>query len=299
MPQSGIIFNIKRYAIHDGPGIRTTVFLKGCPLRCVWCHNPESIATAREHMFRAQRCLRCDQCVDACPTGALEAVGSVDIGRCTLCGACSDACPSRALELMGRQVTVAEVMDEVERDIVFYDRSGGGATLSGGEPLLQPEFATALLAACRERGIHTALDTTCFAPWATIEAVRPHVCLFLCDVKHMDSAEHQRLTGVPNETILDNIRRLAAIGENVILRVPLIPGANDSSGNITATGAFAVSLRTVEHVHLLPYNEGGRAKAERLAGTGDVPDFERPSAEDLATAADRLRTLGLTVRTGG
>jgi pyruvate formate lyase activating enzyme len=296
---SGVVFNIKRYAIHDGPGIRTTVFLKGCPLRCSWCHNPESIAEAPEHMFRAQRCLRCGRCIEACPSGALDADGRRDSDLCRLCGACAAACPTGAREIAGKTTTVAEVLAEVERDRVFYDHSGGGATLSGGEPLLQVEFATALLEACRASGIHTALDTTCFAPWGVLEAVQPYVDLFLCDVKHMDSARHEELTGAPNDTILDNIRRLAAGGADIVLRVPVIPGANDSPENIGSTGAFAASLDGVEQVHLLPYNEGGREKAGRLDSVQDTPQFERPSAEHLAALADQLRVFGLTVRTGG
>jgi pyruvate formate lyase activating enzyme len=298
---SGIIFDIRRFSIHDGPGIRTVVFLKGCPLACTWCHNPEGIDPTPALIYRASRCIRCGTCISACPQGAISVDGdTVRTGRerCVHCGTCADVCYAEARELAGRRVTVAEVVAELERDAVFYDESGGGVTFSGGEPLLQADFLLALLQACQEKGLSAALDTCGFAPWETVDRVREYIALFLYDVKLMDEARHQRFTGVSNALILENLRRLAQQGHRIILRLPLIPGVNDDAENVRQTGALAAALHLPE-VDLLPYHEAGVNKYERLDMDYALPGTRPPGAEQIEVVAEMLRGFGLEVRVGG
>ena len=304
---SGVVFDIKRFAIHDGPGIRTTVFLKGCPLACLWCHNPEGVSPRLEHSWRAGRCTGCRACAAACPRRAIElrdGKPATDLAACDFCGRCAEACPTGAREIVGRRMTVEDVLAVVRRDEVFYDESGGGATFSGGEPLAQPEFLRELLAACKARGIATAVDTSCLAPWDVLDGLRGDVDLFLCDLKHMDDATHRRLTGVGNELILANLRRLAAAGAAIIVRVPVVPGCNDDEAGIMATGRFARSLGCVRRVDILPYHEGARGKLARLTRPGEAPaagppEIRPPPAERMAQIAEQLTALGLNVKVGG
>jgi pyruvate formate lyase activating enzyme len=298
----GIVFDIRRFSIHDGPGIRTTVFFKGCPLQCAWCHNPESQSAEPELIVRPNRCLRCGACVEACPEDAIRmgAEGPcTDRARCEQCGLCVDACFSGAREMAGREMPAAQVMAEIERDRPFYDESGGGATFSGGEPLLQPEFLLELLQTCRAGGIHTALDTCGYAPWAVLDRIRPYVNLFLYDVKTLDDRKHRALTGVSNERILRNLRALGAGGAAIVVRVPVIPGVNDENGEMRAIGALAAELPSVVRIALLPYHRIGVEKYGRIAREYSLPELQPPSQEQIAALAQMLRqNFGLPVEAG-
>ena len=300
--RTGVIFDVKRYAIHDGPGIRTTVFFKGCPLRCRWCHNPESWHEGPEHSLRGSQCSGCGRCIEACDHGAVSGSGrelSLDPTKCVFCGACVEACPTGAREIVGQKATVPELMAQIERDVIFYDQSGGGVTFSGGEPLVQWAFLKELLAECRATEIHSALDTACYAPWQVIETISSCVNLFLVDVKHMDPAAHRQLTGVSNELILRNLRRLARLGKQIIIRVPVIPGMNDDRANMAATGEFVASLGGVARIDILPHHEAARGKLARLTGKYELAEAGPPAAEQMHVIAGDLEHFGLEVKIGG
>jgi pyruvate formate lyase activating enzyme len=302
MEAEGVVFDIRRFSIHDGPGIRTTVFLKGCPLRCRWCHNPEGVSPGFEMMFWPRRCIGCGACLPACPQGAISQDGgavSTDRERCTLCGACVAVCYAEARQIVGRRMSVAQVMTEIARDLPFYEESGGGVTFSGGEPLAQPDFVCALLRACKEKGIHTALDTCGFAAWEVLDSVREHVGLFLYDLKLMDDARHRQFTGVSNAPILSNLQALSQRRSAIVIRVPLIPRINDDEENLRQIGAFAAALLHLLWVDLLPYHSMSGDKYERLGVTYPLPEIRPPSAEKVAEAAQMLRDFGLEVRVGG
>ena len=298
----GFVFDIKRYALHDGPGIRTTVFFKGCPLQCQWCHNPESWKATPEAALRTTWCKRCGQCVQLCKQGAVSLDGDLpvtDPEKCTLCGECIELCPGGAREIIGSQTTVGEVMAEIEKDVVFYDESGGGVTFSGGEPLAQPEFLLALLERCRARGIHTAVDTSCHAEGDVLTRVSERADLFLCDIKHMNSARHREFTGVGNTLVLDNIRELSEAGKQIIIRIPIVPNFNDDPTNIEATAKFTASLSGVQRIDILPYNRGGNEKASRLASGVDLMEVETPNDPKMKSIAERLDKYGFRVKIGG
>ncbi len=293
---------MKKYAIHDGPGIRTTVFFKGCPLQCKWCHNPESWKKLPEVGFREGRCRRCGRCIEICGRNAISSDDDkpmTDPTLCDLCGECVAACLNNAREIIGKRMTASEVMSEIEKDVVFYDQSAGGATFSGGEPLMQPEFLLELLSRCRKRGIHTAVDTTCHADTSVVERISQQTDLFLCDLKHMDPNIHRDFTGVQNDLILYNVKWLSDAGKRTAIRIPIIPGFNDERNNIEATAEFVKSLNNVTRIDILPYNSGGKEKSARLTAEFDMMETEAPDTEQMNTTADILRSYGLEVRTGG
>lgn len=300
----GVIFNIQRYSIHDGPGIRTTVFLKGCPLRCLTCQNPESQAIQPELFFNADRCQGCGLCVEVCPEQAIDIFEGRSRTNRTLCngsGQCVEVCPNEARSLMGRYVTAAEVFNEVAADDIFYQRSGGGVTLSGGEALFQPRFAMDILKLCREAAIHTTLDTCGHVKWETARRVLEYVDLVLYDFKHMDPVEHQKFTGVSNELILDNARKIHhQLSVPMLARVPIIPGCNDSLENIEATAKFiATELDPSIKVHLLPYHRLGETKYERLERVEQLIPVEPPDEAHLAGLQQVFESFGLTTQIGG
>jgi pyruvate formate lyase activating enzyme len=283
----GWVFNIQRYSIHDGPGIRTTVFLKGCPLRCFWCQNPESQNIYPEILLFKDKCTRCGMCVSACQNGAnsLSSVSAeIERDRCTGCGKCVEACPNEARTLVGKSLAVEEVVKEVKKDTSFYNKSGGGVTLSGGDPAAQPDFSLAILKECKEAGMHTAIETTGNAPWKTLEKILEYTDFVLFDIKQMDSEKHYQGTGRPNALILENARKVSKL-KPMKVRVPLIPGFNDSEGDIRKTAHFVKEELGKVPLEILAYNQLGEAKYDRLGKAG--PHFEIQTDEYVS----RLRSI--------
>lgn len=300
MTITGTIFDMKRYSVQDGPGIRTTVFLKGCPLNCVWCHNPESQDRDLSLLYRPQLCIDCGSCVTACPAGALataEKGVTLDKERCTRCGNCAKACPAGALTMVGRRVSAESLVRDISRDCLFYDESNGGVTFSGGEPLAQPAFLAELLDRCGKLDIHRTVDTTGYADAETLADIAKRTDLFLVDVKLLDSSEHRHWAGVPNETILRNIRWISASGYPMKIRIPIIPGITDTPDNLHAARDFIASLPNRHTVRLLPHHRAAMAKYERFGIASRMPETAEPTSEQVEIIAERMREAGLTVKT--
>ncbi|MFC1863288.1 glycyl-radical enzyme activating protein [Thermodesulfobacteriota bacterium] len=266
-PNNRIVLNIMRMTIHNGPGIRTVVFFKGCPLRCLWCSTPESNNANPEIAIYPKNCIHCDRCVDVCPHEAIlltEETISIERALCDNCGECTLTCNARALVLLGKSMTIAEIIQEVKKDLVFFKHSQGGVTLSGGEPLLNPEFNLRLLRTLKEEEISIGIDTCGFVPWRCIDPILPYTDFFLWDIKVMNPETHKKLTGVRNELILENVLKVSERKIPIYIRVPVIPGYNDSEENIKATCEFARDLSSLVEVSLIPLHHLGKAKYESL-----------------------------------
>lgn len=298
----GIVFAVKKYAIHDGPSIRTTVFFKGCPLSCPWCHNPEGMDKSIALVWNKDRCIGCMACVTGCAQQCLVFENNIlkrDPDACIQCLHCTDICPALAHEAVGREADVADIMADILKDMPFYDTSGGGVTFSGGEPLMQPDFLMALLKACGRSGIHRAVDTSCFSPSRLVLAMADHCDLFLVDLKHMDSETHRKFTGVPNEKIKKNIVLLARKGHDIRVRIPLIAGFNTDEKNMRASADFLASLPGIQGVDLLPYHSIAKGKYKKMGLADGSGRFAPVSSRQVDNCADILKQHKLNVQVGG
>ncbi len=300
---SGLIFDVKRYAINDGPGIRITIFLKGCYLNCAWCHNPESISSKVQKMYSADKCMHCGACVENCPENActLTSEGIItDAALCKLCGICADVCPAKATQMSGQQASVDEIMAMIEKERVFFDQSSGGVTFSGGEPLMHAKFLIRLLDACGARGIHRTVDTTGFAKTETLLEVAQRTDHFLYDLKMMDATGHKKWTNVGNEAILTNLKILAETGASINIRIPLIKGVNDDAENIGATAKFVAGLAgEKKRVNLLPYHNIMLKKYEKLGAVFKPGDMAEPDRQKQETIIAQFAGYGVQAVLGG
>jgi len=287
---SAVVSDIKRFAVHDGDGIRTTVFLKGCYLRCKWCHNPEGLSKEPLLAYYSHKCINCGACVKVCPEKAHTMSGGIhhyDRSRCNACGLCEGVCPSDTLKLYGRVMSVAELLPILLEDRRFYENTGGGVTLSGGDPLCQPEFCAELFRALKEENINTALDTSGFAPREALDKVISYTDMFLYDMKAYDGEVHEFCTGVNNSAILENLKYLDERGCAIKIRIPYIPQMNDSQ--IKEIGTFISGLKNVKEVRILPYHAFSNSKYEALGMKYPIPDIPMPDAEEIKQAEEVLQ----------
>lgn len=298
-----LVFDIKRYAINDGPGIRITIFLKGCPLKCKWCHNPESQSPEVQKFYNESKCIGAQECVKNCPSDALTLTpkGTVtDYELCTMCGICADACPTRAIEMTGRTYAETELLEIIERERIHMEQSGGGVTFSGGEPLMHPGFLLRMLKICKDENLHCTVDTSGFASPEIIEQVARKTDLFLYDLKSMDAKKHRQWTGVDNRLILNNLKLLAEIGANINVRIPLIRNVNADFNNLNETARFIAGLPGEKPaVNILPYHNIAAGKYTRMGGKYNEKNMEEPTEEEQNRALEIFRKYGLSVEIGG
>jgi glycyl-radical enzyme activating protein len=296
---TAIFVNIKRFAVHDGPGIRTTIFLKGCSLNCRWCHNPESISPGPELGLLRQKCIGCGKCVDVCPNVAHSISNCnhhFDRDKCKVCGKCVETCYSDALEYHGNEISVDEAEAAILEDKEFYVNSGGGCTLSGGEPLLQTEFCASLFKRLRQNGVHCAIDTSGAVPWHKFETVLPYTDMFLYDVKHIDDKCHREHTGTSNRLILSNLEKLMQYDIPVEIRIPVIPGFNADKKSLGSIGKWLSRFSDIVTVQLLPYHELARSKYVAVGHHDTMPHVSVPTPEQMCAAVAGLNKFGLNVK---
>lgn len=302
MEQTVTVFNLQRFSLHDGPGIRTVVFFKGCPLRCPWCSNPESQRCQPDLLYEQRLCLRCGHCVERCPASALYWDGDGKLqyrpNLCRHCFQCAQECMPRALQISGREYPIHELVGELKREAIFHRRQGGGVTLSGGEPLAQPQGTQALLAACKAANLHTAIETCCHVPASAVESCLPYLDYCFCDIKHIDSARHQALTRVGNERILDNILRILHSGKELVLRYPLIPGQNDDPQALEGLGAWLAVHCPGVPLELMAYHRYGLAKYDMLWRPYTLEGVLAPEDDQVERALTLLRAHGVPCRRG-
>lgn len=298
-----LIFDIKRYAINDGPGIRIVIFFKGCNLHCAWCHNPESISAKPEKMYAPSKCIQCGSCVEACPENAITLTSEgifTDSELCRQCGRCTDVCPTKAIEMSGRVMSVSEIINIIEKERPFFDQSGGGVTFSGGEPLIHTKLLVELLDECICRGIHTAIDTAGNVSLETLLKVAERANLFLYDLKTLDTNIHKHWIGSGNEKIIHNLQALAETGAHIIIRIPLIYGINDDDVNIEKTAVFVASLAgEKKEVHLLPYHAIAQNKYVKLGKSEQFEKLKEPDKDSLIKAIQKFADFGIKASIGG
>jgi len=299
-----IVFDIQKFSVHDGPGIRTLIFMKGCPLTCTWCSNPESQSTTPELTYMGDKCIRCNKCLEVCPNHAISVeenrlVHNKDL--CQLCGKCVEVCYAGARKMLGMVVGVNYIIKEIEKDILFYWNSVGGVTFGGGEPVLYPDFISAVSAECHSEDIPVAIETCGFTPWRNFKKILDNIDLVMFDVKHMDPKRHKELCGRSNQLILNNLKRLSQRNDiEVVVRVPIIPGLNDSKDNISNTIKFVASLRgNIKRVELLPYHKFGESKYERLGRKYPLKGLKIPSDEHMQNIKRTMEGYGLNIQIGG
>ena len=299
MEAKAMLMDVKRFAVHDGPGIRTTLFLKGCSLRCIWCHNPEGIRREKQLACYDHKCLQCGECAKVCPAGAhrlTEAGHSFIRENCIGCGSCEKVCLGGALTLFGRQIDVEEAYRIATEDAIFY-RDTGGVTVSGGEPLLNPDFVCALFTKLKANGFHTAVDTCGNVPWESFAKVLPVTDLFLYDIKHIDPEAHRKLTGADNRRILENLRKLSESGAKIEVRMPLVPQSNDSGETLRGIGTFLKDLN-ISRMKVLPYHSMARSKYAALGMPDTMPAVPSPGDGTLHNAVELLRSYGINAISG-
>ena len=299
----GKIYDIQKFAIHDGPGIRTLVFMKGCPLKCLWCSTPQTQNSSPDLLYIEVHCNFCHSCVEACPKEAIKISGEgkikIDRNLCNTCGECVESCQNEALKIVGDERTVEELYSEIMKDSPFFRRSNGGVTVGGGEPTMQPEFVSTLLNKFKKTFIHTALETCGYAKWEHLEKILEHIDLLYFDIKHMDPLEHKKITGIPNEIILENVKKAAKM-KPIIIRIPLIPGLNDSEENLLNTARFAAGLgENLLRIELLPYHKFGTGTYSQLGREYKLKNLEPPSEEYMNKLKKIIESCGVKVQIGG